>query len=118
MGDEATRVLTRLRIAAMATAELLGLLASVLRAFLRQRRGSKAGRYYRRRHDSPKVVNFEVRWCSTTWSASKTSAVAELRGELARSAAARTARDRCVGAVRQPECDNWRRDSIEMILSE
>ena len=58
--DEASRVLARRKIAVMATAEQLGLLARMRRAPLSQRRGSKAGRYYRRRHDSPKVVNFEV----------------------------------------------------------
>ena len=78
--DEATRVLTRRRIAAMGMPEQLGLLARTCRALLRQRRGSKAGRYYRRRHDSPKVINFEELWCSKTRSASKTSAVAEMRG--------------------------------------
>jgi hypothetical protein len=57
--DKATRVLTRPKIAAMATAEQLGLLARMRRAPLSQRRGSKAGRYYRRRHDTPKVLNFE-----------------------------------------------------------
>ena len=102
----------------MTTAEQLGLLARTCRALLRHRRGSKAGRYYRRRHDSPNVLNFDELWSSTTWSASKTSNVAELRGELGRSAVAMAARDHRVGAVRQPECDNWRRDSIEKILSE
>ena len=86
-------------------AGLASLLARMFRALLRQRRGSKAGRYYRRRHNTPKVLNFEELWCSTTWSASKSSYVAEVRGQLARSAVARTARDHCVGAVRQPDCD-------------
>ena len=76
-------MLTRLRVAAMVTAEQLDLLARMRRALLRQRRGSKAGRYSHRRHDVPKVLNFEELWCSMTWLASKTSAVAEVRGEPA-----------------------------------
>ena len=43
----------------MATAEQLGLLARMRRAPLRQRRGSKAGRYYRGRRRSPKLLNLE-----------------------------------------------------------
>ena len=43
--------------------------------------------------------------------------VAEVRGQLARAAVAMAARDHRVGAVRRPDCDNWRRDSIEKILS-
>ena len=93
----------------MATAEQLGLLARMRRAPLRQRRGSKAGRYYRWRHDSPKVLNFEVHWSSTTWSASKTSNVAEVRGELGRSAVAMAARDHRVRAIRRPDCDQFLR---------
>ena len=89
----------------------------MFRALLRQRRGSKAGRYSHRRHDVPKVLNFEELWCSMTWSASKTSAVAEVRGELARSAVAIAARDHRVGAVRRPDCDQFRTESIETILS-
>ena len=54
------RVLTRRRIAAKDMAEELGLLARLFRALLRQRRGSKAGRYYRGRHDSPNVLNSEL----------------------------------------------------------
>ena len=101
----------------MVTAEQLDLLARMRRALLRQRRGSKAGRYYRRRHDSPNVLNFDELWSSKTWSASKTSAVAEVRSELAREAVAMAARDHRVGAFRQPDCDQFRCDSIEMILS-
>ena len=88
-------MLTRLRVAATVTAEKLGLLARMFRALLRQRRGSKAGRYYRERHDSPNVLNFEELWCSKTRSALKTSAVAEVRGKLGRSAVAMAARDNC-----------------------
>ena len=84
----------------MATAEKLGLLARMFRALLRQRRGSKAGRYSHGRHDIPKVLNFEELQQSMTCSWSKSSSVAEVRGEQARSAAARTADDHCVGAVR------------------
>ena len=114
--NEATRVLTRRRVAAMATAEKLGLLARMFRALLRQRRGSKAGRYSHRRHDSPNVLNFEELWCSTTWSASRISAVAEVRGQLARAAVAMAARDHRVGAVQRPDCDLFFA-SIETILS-
>ena len=89
----------------MVTAEPLGLLARMCRAPLRQRRGSKAGRYYRDTIDSPKVLNLEELWCSMTRSASKNSAVAEVRGELARAAVAMAARDHRVAAVRQPDCD-------------
>ena len=39
-----------------------------------------------------------------TWSASKSSAVAEVRGEQARAAVAMAARSHRVGAVRQPDC--------------
>ena len=115
--DEAMRVLTRRRIAATVTAEELGLLARMFRALLRHRRGSKAGRYYRRRHDTPKVLNLEELWSSTTWSASKSSAVAEMRGELARTAVALATHGHDVGAVQRANRDNWRRDSIETILS-
>ena len=95
----------RRRIALTAMAEQLGLLARMCRAPLRQRRGSKAGRYYRRRHDTPNVLNFDELWCSKTWSASKTSNMAEVSGELGRSAVAMAARDHRVAAVRQPDCD-------------
>ena len=103
--DEATRELTRRRIAATITTEKLGLRARMFRAFLRQIRGSKAGRYSHRRHNAPKVLNLEELWCSMTWSASKNSAVAEVRGELARAAVAMAARDHRVGAVRRRDCD-------------
>ena len=98
--DKATRVLTRRRIAATATAQQLSLVARMCRAFLRHRRGSKAGRYYRERHRSPNVLNLEKLWLPTTCSASKKSSVAEVRSQLGRPAAARTARDHRVGAVR------------------
>ena len=110
------RVLTRRRIADTVTGEELGFLARIFRALLRQRRGNKAGRYSHRRHDSPKVLNFEELWCSMTSSASKSSCVAEVRGQLARSAVARTARDHRVGAVRHPDCNLLRTESIETIL--
>ena len=86
-------MLTRRRVAAMTTREKLGLLARMFRALLGQSRGSNAGRYSHRRHDSLKVLNFEELWCSTTWSASKEIAVAEVCGELARAAVATAARD-------------------------
>ena len=105
--DEATHVLTRRRIAAMVAAEQLGLLARMRRATLRQRRGSKAGRYYREQHGPPKVLNFEELQQPKTCSSWKTSAVAEVRGQLARAAVARTARDHRVGAVRAPDCDQF-----------
>ena len=72
-------MLTRFRIAATATAEQLGLLARMCRALLRHRRGSKAGRYYRGRRRSPKVLNLEELQQPTTCSQSKSSAVAEVR---------------------------------------
>ena len=103
--DEATGVLTRRRKTATVTAEKLGLLARMFRALLRQRRGNKAGRYSHRRHDSPKVLNFEELWCSMTSSASKSSCVAEVRGQLARAAVAMAARDHRVAAVRRPDCN-------------
>ena len=56
---EATHVLTRRRVAATVTAEKLGLLARIFRALLRQRRGSKAGRYYRDTIGAQKVLNLE-----------------------------------------------------------
>ena len=42
-----------------------------------------------------------------TWSASKSSAVAEVRGEQARAAVAMAARSHRVGAVRQPDCQQF-----------
>ena len=86
MGSEATHVLPRRIIAAMATVEQLGLLARMRRAPLRQRRGSKAGRYYRGRLVAPHVLNFEELQQPTTCSPSKASAVAEVRYEQVRPA--------------------------------
>ena len=105
------------RIAAPTTAEQAGLFGRTCCALLRQRRGSKPGRYYRGRHDSPNVLNLEELWLPTTCSASKISSEAEVRGELARSAVAIAARDHRVGAVRRPDCDQFRTESIETILS-
>ena len=70
----------------MGTAEQPGSLARMCRALLRHRRGCKAGRYYRGRRRSPKVLNLEELQQPTTCSLSKTSAVAEVRDEQARSA--------------------------------
>ena len=75
--------MTRRRIAAMVTAEQLGLLARTCRALLRHRRGSKPGRYYRGRCRSPKVLNFEELQQPMTCSPSRSSAVAEVRSEQA-----------------------------------
>ena len=91
----------------MATAEQLGLLARMRRAPLRQRRGSKAGRYYRDTIDSPKVLNLEELQQPTTCSSSKSSAVAEVRGEQARPAKQQRTDYHCVGAVRQPDRDTF-----------
>ena len=66
---------------------------------LRLQGSSQAGRYYRQPSGEQKVLNFEELHCSTTCSASKTSSVAEVRGELARAAPARTAHGHYVGAV-------------------
>ena len=114
--DEATGELKRCRTAAMVTAEQLSLLARMLRALLRHRRGSKAGRYYRRRHSAPKVLNLEELWLLTTCSASKSSGEAEVCGQMARAAAAKTAHDHSIGADRQRNCIQRSGDSIEMIL--
>ena len=57
--------------------EQLGLLARMRRARLRHRRGSKAGRYYRARRRSPKLLNFEELQQPTTCSSSKHFSVAE-----------------------------------------
>ena len=70
----------------MGTAEQPGSLAHMCRALLRHRRGCKAGRYYRGRRRSPKVLNLEELQQPTTCSLSETSAVAEVRDEQARSA--------------------------------
>ena len=70
----------------MGTAEQPGSLARMCRALLRHRRGCKAGRYYRGRRRSPKVLNLEELQQPTTCSPSKSSAVAEVRGEQARPA--------------------------------
>ena len=51
---------TRPRIAAMTSAERLGVLARTCRALTGHRRGCKAGRYSHWQHRSPKVLNFEV----------------------------------------------------------
>ena len=107
---------TRSRTAALTTAEQLGLLSRMCCALLRHRRGSKAGRYYRRRHSAPKVLNLEELWLLTTCSASKSSGEAEVCGQMARAAAAKTAHDHSIGADRQRNCIQRCGDSIEMIL--
>ena len=91
----------------MVTAEPLGLLARMCRALLRHRRGSNAGRYYRGRHRSPKVLNLEELQQPTTCSPSKSSAVAEVSGEQARPAKQWRTDDHCVGAVRREDRDNF-----------
>ena len=96
----------RRRIAALTTAEQLGLLARICGMLLRHRRGSKAGGYYHDTIGSPNVLNSEELWWPTTCSSSENSSEAEVGGELARAAAARAAHGHCVGAIRQPICDN------------
>ena len=108
---------TRPRIAAMTSAEQLGVLARTCRALTGHRRGCKAGRYSHRQHRSPKVLNFEELWWPTTCSASKNSSEAEVRSQLARAAAAKTAHGHRFSSVGAGHCDNSSRESIEMILS-
>ena len=64
-----------------------------------------AGRYYRRWHGDQKVLNLEELQWPRTCSPSKSSSMAEMRYQQGRSAAARTASDHRVSAVRQPDCD-------------
>ena len=96
--------------------EQLGLLARMRRARLRHRRGSKAGRYYRARRRSPKLLNFEELQQPTTCSSSKHFSVAEVRGQLARPAKRGRTDDHRIGAVQREDRDTFRSDSIEMIL--
>ena len=62
-------------------------------------------RYYRAPRGAPKVLNSKQLQPPTTCSSSKSSSVAQVRNEQARSEAARTAHSHCVGVVRQLDCD-------------
>ena len=93
------------RTKAMNVAQQLALLARRWHALLRHRRGSMTARYYRAPRGAPKVLNSKQLQPPTTCSSSKSSSVAQVRNEQARSEAARTAHSHCVGAVRQLDCD-------------
>ena len=101
----------------MDVAQQLAMLARTCLALQSHRRGCKAGRYYRRLCGDRKVLNFEELCWPPTCSASKSAAVADVAGELARSLVREPQHGHAIGAGRCGERRSQDRVGIETILT-